>query len=209
MVCKRWVHAEVGVKYGRWTVLANAPESKFWLCECSCGVIKRVQHNYLRSGRSLSCIACSKTKHGHCKSGFRNPKLREQRSREYRTWRCMRRRAGRASGYETVTVCERWSGPDCFPKFLADMGMAPSENHWIERINCRGNYEPSNCRWATVKEQMRNRSSSVLVEFQGKTQCISAWAEELNIDPHLLYRRFSNDWTPERAFSEPNMRGIA
>jgi hypothetical protein len=57
-------------------------------------------------------------------------------------------------------MCERWL--NSFDNFLADMGRAPSQKHSIERINVDGNYEPSNCKWATVTEQNRNTRATVL-----------------------------------------------
>lgn len=61
-----------------------------------------------------------------------------------------------------VTVCERWR--HSFEEFYADMGERPSAQHSIDRIDVTGNYEPDNCRWATKKEQMRNRRDSVFVQ---------------------------------------------
>jgi hypothetical protein len=60
-------------------------------------------------------------------------------------------------GGRGITVCERWTGRDGFINFLNDMGKRPSLEYSIERINNNGNYEPSNCKWATQKEQLSNK----------------------------------------------------
>lgn len=64
-------------------------------------------------------------------------------------------------GGRGITVCERWRGPHGFENFLADMGERPPGMS-IDRIDVNGNYEPSNCRWATATEQNRNKRSSLL-----------------------------------------------
>lgn len=81
---------------------------------------------------------------------------------EYNTWRAMKRRCTairspdyRWYGARGIKICERWS--NSFLDFFADMERKPSPNHSIDRIDNNGNYEPSNCKWSTAKEQCRNR----------------------------------------------------
>lgn len=75
-------------------------------------------------------------------------------------------------GGRGIVVCERWR--KSFPNFLADMGEVP-EKLQIERIDSDKNYEPGNCKWATVKEQALNRRSNVRVTIDGVTRCVGEW----------------------------------
>jgi hypothetical protein len=92
------------------------------------------------------------------------PKIKHglSHTREYRIWTGMKARVKRDPNYikKNITVCDRWQK---FENFYADMGPCP-EGLTIERKNNNGNYEPSNCKWATYAEQNRNLSTNVLVD---------------------------------------------
>lgn len=61
-------------------------------------------------------------------------------------------------GGRGISVCARWRGPNGYKNFAADMGLRPSLKHTIDRYpNNNGNYTPSNCRWATANQQLKNR----------------------------------------------------
>jgi len=89
-------------------------------------------------------------------------------TREYSSWHNMISRTksknNKNYGGRNITVCERWSGKNGFTNFLDDMGPQPSDEYSIDRTDNDGNYEPSNCKWSTQEEQIRNRNCVKLTE---------------------------------------------
>lgn len=106
---------------------------------------------------------------------------------EYRAWHAMKQRCTnpKATGYaewyggQGITVCNRWL--DSFESFLEDMGKRPSKNHSLDRINCKLDYSPDNCRWADKTTQANNTSRNVIITFRGETLTLSQWSRELEI----------------------------
>ena len=96
--------------------------------------------------------------------GNKNPSYKhgKRNSAEYNTWRSIKKRCYKLNnasykdyGGRGITMCDRWF--DSFENFFADIGPRPSPKHSIDRIDVNGNYEPSNCRWATVLQQVTNK----------------------------------------------------
>ncbi len=87
-------------------------------------------------------------------------------------------------GERGITVCDRWLD---FNNFLSDMGLKPTPKHTIDRYpDKKGNYEPSNCRWATSKQQSRNISTNRIIEYNGVTKILADWAAFLSINQSSL-----------------------
>jgi hypothetical protein len=102
-------------------------------------------------------------------------------------------------GGRGIKVCERWLA---FENFLADMGDVSGRivGRTIERINNDGDYEPGNVRWATYRDQSRNKSNNRLLSFKGQTKILADWANDLGITPGaLIYRLDYKGWSIERA----------
>lgn len=153
-----------GLRYGRLTVIARAAGNKrghaLWMCKCDCGNECVVQSQNLRRGITKSCgcyasdmRAIANTIHG----GYG--------TRLYRIWKGVLSRCRNESstdykwyGAKGVTVCEEWSEYVNFRDWAISNGY--KDDLTIDRIDPFGNYEPSNCRWATIKEQNFNKRNS-------------------------------------------------
>lgn len=98
-------------------------------------------------------------------------------------------------GGRGISICKRW---DKFENFISDMGSKPTEKHSIDRINNDGNYTPSNCRWATKKEQVRNRRTTNFVTIRNETRPLQEWAEIVNLDYKILWERFKDGHRGEK-----------
>ena len=107
----------------------------------------------------------------------------------------------RLYGAQGVTVCARWR--HSFKNFLSDMGERPGPGYSIDRYPDRtGNYKPGNCRWATDVQQNRNRDFNHDITHNGRTQCVSAWAQEIGVSHSTIGERLRRGWSEHRAVTE-------
>ncbi len=191
----------IGDRFGMLTIVSEPfsiyeHKHKVWwvTCQCDCGTPEyKVRWVNIKNRPCPSCgcqRAIHSKRHGMCNSP------------EYKAWHEMRQRCynPNAKSYHNyggrgISVCPRWR--ESFPSFLADMGLRPSSKHSIDRIDNNGSYEPNNCRWATLSQQHQNYRQNRLLTVNGKTQCITAWAEELNMDRRVIYNRAKLGWSDE------------
>ena len=191
-----------GCRFGELVVLRflriNNYKVSVWECACSCGKIVEVTGKNLRTGDTKSCGHLH-TKHGQSR--------RSGRSRTYKIHHGMVRRctcpsmgaAFKRYGARGITVDPRWLGTDGFKNFLSDMGEWPGEGYSIDRIDNRGNYSPSNCRWATKKQQMANRQNTIMLTVDGVTKPLLEWADECGIRACTIRYRKLHGWSDEDA----------
>lgn len=159
-----------GHRFGRLTVICRAENkgtATQWLCVCDCGTRRPFRATNLQKGHTQSCGCLHREragiagrfskKHGHHINGKPSP--------EYIVWTAMKARCTYSNhisfkyyGGRGIKVCARWL--DNFSNFLADMGARPAGSS-LDRINPDGDYEPGNCRWATSREQARNKQPKV------------------------------------------------
>lgn len=192
----------VGNKYGKLTVkefVGRKNNSSWFRCECECGGETVTTSNNLVRGHTVSCGCVNKEKllarsvtHG---LSHKHPL--------YTSWigmknRCYYEKHNRFEHYggKGITVCDEWK--DNFKAFY-DWAIL---NGWekgksIDRKENDKNYCPENCKFSSIQEQNRNRTSNIFIEWNGRTQCVTDWANEVNYSPATLRQRMKKGWTIE------------
>lgn len=193
-----------GQRFGRLVVLKrdfSRKKAAFWICQCDCGKETTVQSCHLRSGATQSC-GCL-----HMENGYKTTwkKHGDYKTRLYHIWitmksRCFNKKDKRYGG-RGITVCSEWS--ESFEAFR-DWALANGyrDDLTIDRIDVDGNYEPSNCRWATKLEQQSNKRTNRLLTAFGETHTESEWARITGINVSTIYARLKRGWTVDRALTE-------
>lgn len=199
------MNLHTGSRVGRWTLkrYISVPKHPKWEAQCDCGTVKAVDSNSLKTGASQSCgclrrelVRVKNLSHGKSKTAL------------YRVWASMLERCEKKIcrsypeyGGRGIKVCPRWHS---FSNFLEDVGDRPSPKHSLDRIRNDGDYEPSNVRWATYKEQARNKRNNTNLTFNGKTQCIAQWAEELGVNRSTISTRLRREkLSVDKALTKP------
>ena len=199
----------VGQRFGKLVVLRRAGRlarrngSAFatWCCKCDCGQEIIARGDKLRAGRKKHCGADI-----HFRRRSRVKGATTEHCDEYRCWygmweRCSGKNPNHARTYRGVTVCARWMS---FATFLEDMGRRPSKKHSLDRYpNVSGNYEPGNCRWATAKEQTRNKKNNIFVRYQKRKVLLVDLVEKLGRDRGTVYNRLKLGWSLKDALLTP------
>lgn len=199
----------LGRRFGRLVAQRQVrvpPGYKAWECICDCGQTKAVGAHFLVKGETKSCGClmreCQSRAGGRVTHGL-------SRSRAYNAWQQMRARCGNHNnpefahyGGRGIRVCDRWQRS--FEAFFADMA-APGPGLSLDRVNNNGNYEPSNCRWATLYEQANNKRRSQRLTFGGHTGTVAEWSERTGLHPETIRGRLKRG-LPVEAILAPVLR---
>lgn len=197
-----------GKRFGRLSVIrqagVNKHSSAMWDCICDCGKKGRFKGINLISGHTKSCGCWRKDhspgrKHGHAS--------REGASPEYTAWKNMINRCVKPChtsykfyGKRGIKVCNKW---EHFQDFLADVGLRPSNQHSLHRLDNKLGYFPANVIWATREVQDNHRTNNVNLKFDGRTQTLMQWSREVGIKFSTLYFRLSNGWSVRDLLTTP------
>lgn len=202
----------IGKKYGSLTVLSDAGfrcfgknnvKKPLWNCRCDCGNKTTATGESLRTGNKQSC-GCLKKK-AQLKSHFiHGMTMGGNRIREYRIWSNMKNRCSNPKsnrfhiyGGRGISVCKRWMK---FENFFNDMGECP-KGMSLERKDRNKNYEPENCKWATIFEQANNTSKNRFLYFNGQSLTVAQWARKVLLPYGCISERLKRGWSVEKTLT--------
>ena len=118
--------------------------------------------------------------------------------------RCLNKnnKAYKYYGGRGIKMCARWR--NSYRNFLLDMGQAPDATYSIDRIDNNGNYEPGNCRWATMDTQANNRRNNIVIEYDGQTKTLSDWSRDLKFSYRAVHRllKINKDLSPSQVLTD-------
>ncbi len=180
-----------GIRYGYLVAVKKVAVDKglnaIWECHCDCGNIKNIRAMNLKNGiKSCGCkriemIGDKSRKHGYSKT------------RIHTIWQMMLQRCNNPNaenyqyyGGRGIKVCARWL---VFENFLEDTKEGYASNLTLERKDTNGDYEKGNYRWATAKEQGRNKRNNHLLTADGVTATMSEWCEKVGTYHALVRQR--------------------
>jgi len=186
-----------GRNTGRLTVIEFSHmrgKKRIWRCKCECGNEAYLETGAITSERQVSCGCYAKEIYSEiCIK--RNTTHGKSKTRTYGIWFNMLRRCNDQRrpeylnyGARGIKVCERWLK---FENFLEDMGECANKELSIDRIDNNGNYEPGNCRWATIFEQANNRSNNHILNIEDEKFTIAEASEKFRINYSTLRARLA------------------
>lgn len=206
-----WTKNIVGKIFSRLTVVSYKGKDKhsnsLWTCKCDCGSEVITSSKKLREGDAKSCGCLAREYRASLRTHGKT------NTSEFKIWGSILTRVKNPKyhsfelyGGRGIGISEEWS--NSFEAFLRDMGPRPSPKHSVERIDVNGNYCKENCRWATQREQCRNKRTNHLVTYKGETLPLVVWTERLGFRKTTLRNRLVSGWSIEMAMTEPEKEKV-
>jgi len=195
-----------GKIFGRLNVLNFAGRNKqydsLWDCVCECGNKVKVRGGVLKNGHTKSCGCLQRDRASKAKTthGLSGEKL-------YKVWGAIKERCYNPNnrsfkdyGFRGIKMCSQWK--TSFKKFYNwAIENGYKEGLTIERHNVNGNYTPKNCGWIPKKDQSKNRTNSVRIEYNGDSKTSTEWSEITNIPSQVITQRVRRGWSSERTLT--------
>lgn len=208
-----------GQKFGKLTIINKADKrsssgSIYWNCKCDCGNVTVVIGRHLKNGhtKSCGCLHIKQAKEQARRMSQNNIKHNKSNTRLYHIYKCMLNRCYlkvhkfyKNYGGRGITICEEWKNDFIiFYNWAIENGY--KDNLSIDRINNDENYEPSNCRWLSVKEQANNRRTNILYEYQGEIKSLKFICEKFNAKYGTVRKRIVNGMNLKEALDIEQQR---
>lgn len=203
-----------GKRFEKLTVIERAPNKGVktrWICSCDCGNTTVVYTNALVRGhtKSCGCLIAEVLRERDTNHGMYGTRL-------YRVWHNMKTRcrdknnhAYARYGGRGIIICAEWLDFKNFYDWAMRNGYKEDAEYGectLDRIDNNGDYCPENCRWVSMKQQQRNKSSNRLITHNGETKTIAEWSELLQIDSSVIKARLHRGWDENRALITPLRR---
>lgn len=199
-----------GQRFGRLTALGPVGRSGngriAWSCRCDCGKTTTVSGKNLRNGNTQSCGCLQRERISSAEKihGMSHSKI-------HQVWlgikqRCDNPNHGAYKNYggRGIKICDEWHNSfEAFIAYVASLPHYGEKGYTLDRINNSIGYQVGNIRYATRIEQNRNSRHVRPLTFDGRTQCLQAWADEMGVGRNTLTRRLRNGWSVEDALSKP------
>ena len=203
-----------GKRFGRLTIIKRIENGKgrvtMYLAQCDCGKFVKVRAGNVTRGKTISCgcyhkeLVSQAQKHGQAR--------KRNCTRLYNIWCGIKARCYNSHvkdfkhyGGKGIKMCEEWvSNFNAFSTWAESNGY--NDTLTIDRIDNNKNYEPSNCRWVTRKEQSKNTSQNHYITFNEETKLLTEWSKQTGINATTILNRLNRGWSIEKTLTTPPRR---